>query len=168
MKALEDARKLIAPVLERHGCDLVLATLRRERGGLTLRLMIEARGADPRTGSGVDHRLLASVSRDVSAVLDAGDVVDSRYTLEVSSPGIERPLVQPADFARFRGREAAISTRVPVGGRRRFRGVLGPVAGDSFSIELADGTVVRIAHGDVERANLVYDPNGIGAKAGEK
>ncbi|HUT79281.1 MAG TPA: ribosome maturation factor RimP, partial [Polyangia bacterium] len=147
---------------------LVLATLRREGTGFTLRLVVEKRGSDPAVGSGVDHRLLASVSRDFGTALDAADVIDSAYDLEVSSPGIERPLVKVEDFVRFRGREVSISTRKPVNGHRRFYGVIGPVSGDELSIELEDGAVVQVAHGDVVRANLVFDPDRIGAKAGEK
>jgi ribosome maturation factor RimP len=168
MSRVEEIERLVHPVLERHGCELVQASLRRERAGLTLRLLVERRGAEPAAGSGVDHRLLASVSRDVGAVLDAEDAIDAAYNLEVSSPGIERPLVKLGDFARFAGREASVTISTPVHGRRRLRGKLGQVNGDEISISLEDGTVVRIAHGDVVRANLVFDPHGIGANAGER
>jgi len=167
LRKIDEIERMVTPVLERHGCDLVLATMRHERGGLILRFLIERHGADPDGGAGVDHRLLALVSREIGALLDVEDVLTSHYNLEVSSPGIERPLVRIEDFARFAGREVSVSVSTPASGRRRLRGVLGPVIDGRFSIDTGDGAVVRVAHDDVVRANLVYDPRRIVAKAGD-
>ena len=74
---------------------------------------------------------IAEVSRAVSAVLDVEDPIASAYRLEVSSPGIDRPLTKAADFERFKGYEAKVELGRPLDGRKRFRGRLGGVAGDA-------------------------------------
>lgn len=80
--------------------------------------------AEPASGAAMTVADCAAVSRQVSAALDVADPVAGGYLLEVSSPGVDRPLVKQADFERFRGREAKIETRDLVDGRRRFRGRL--------------------------------------------
>ena len=93
----------IEPVLDRMDLTLVQGTFCRERSGKVLRLLIERRDATPEKGSGVDLGLCASVSQEIGTQLDATDAIEEAYTLEVSSPGIERPLVRNSDFVRFRG-----------------------------------------------------------------
>lgn len=102
----------------------------------------------------------AGVSRAVSAALDAADPVAGPYSLEVSSPGIDRPLVRPRDYARFAGREAKIETEQPVAGRRRFRGRLAGCAGAAVRIDTgaagdADGGVVEVPFDAIRSARLV-------------
>ena len=150
----------VMPVLERHDCDLVLGTFRRERSGRVLRLLIERRGSDPAEGSGVDLALCASISRDVSAVLDVEDIIDDAYTLEVSSPGIERPLVQPRDFDRFCGRTAQIKTKKPFENSRRFRGTLKGYDEGKVWIKITDQQTFGIPAEIINKANLVFDPKG--------
>jgi ribosome maturation factor RimP len=147
----------LLPVLERHSCDLVLGTLRREAPGLVLRLLIEKRGADPDQGSGVDLALCRSISVDVSAVLDANDAISERYTLEVSSPGIERPLTKPEDYARFAGKLALVKTRQAIEKRKRFEGVLRGLENNDILLE-TEGDVERIPLSIVSQANLVFRP----------
>lgn len=147
-------------VLERFGLDLVLGTFRRERPGRVLRLFIERKDADPAVGSGVDLGLCAAVSRDIGAALDAEDAVSEAYTLEVSSPGIERPLVKPEDFVRFAGRQAAVRTNTKVAGRRRVNGRLEGYRGGVIVISTPEGEQMAIPMDQVERANLVFEPKG--------
>ncbi len=154
---------LAEPVVRRHGCELVLLTFRRERSGWTLRAMVERSGE-----SGVDHRVCAEISRDLSAVLDAEDAIGRSYVLEVSSPGIERPLVRPADYERFRGRLASIRTRRPLEGRRRFRGTLRGLSKGRISLETEDGASVRIAPDNVDKAKLIFDSDSVGKRSGER
>lgn len=96
----------------------------------------------------------AGISRMVSALLDAEDPVAGAYTLEVSSPGIDRPLTRPGDFVRFAGFEARIETREPVAGRRRFRGRLRGLDGALVTLETEDGPA-EIDVSLIARARLV-------------
>lgn len=82
-----------------------------------------------------------ALSRAVSPALDAADPIAAEYDLEVSSPGIDRPLVRLEDFARFAGHEAKLEASQMIDGRRRFRGVLGPVEGGDVTLDLPEGRV---------------------------
>ena len=93
-------------------------------------------------------------SRAISAVLDADDPIEREYRLEVSSPGFDRPLRTAAHFARFAGAEARIELAVPIGGRRRFRGVLGPVEDGTVSIEV-DRQQWKLPLAGISKARLV-------------
>ena len=111
----------------------------------TMRLFIDRPG-------GVDLELCERVTHELGPVRE-------RYALEVSSPGVERPLVKPAHFRRFVGREVTVQTAEPLDGRRRFRGGL-LAAGDS-DIEIdQDGARVRIPYGVIQRSRLVADGPG--------
>jgi ribosome maturation factor RimP len=111
---------MVAPSLEAMGYDLVRVLL-QGRQNLTLQVMAERRDLQPMT---VDD--CADISRSLSALLDVEDPIAGGYTLEVSSPGIDRPLTRPQDYERFAGFEAKVETNQPVEGRKRFRGkVLG-------------------------------------------
>jgi ribosome maturation factor RimP len=108
-------------------------------------------------GSGVSLEDCTGVSRDVSTTLDVHEdlIPSGEYRLEVSSPGLERPLVKLADFERFSGREVNVRTQTPIEQQRRFRGTLLRVVGQSIELD-QDGKVLLIPHGDIARANLVY------------
>jgi ribosome maturation factor RimP len=111
-----------------------------------------------RIDGGVDMDLLTQVSQRVSDELDAHDVVEGgSYTLEVSSAGLERLLVKPADYVRFTGREAVIRIIEPVQGRRKFEGVIESAGNDSFVLNLPKGEAVEIPYSEVKRANLLVD-----------
>jgi ribosome maturation factor RimP len=90
----------------------------------------------PAGGIGVDE--LGLISTTVSAVLDVEDPIEDSYTLEVSSPGIDRPLTRLKDFATWAGWEARLETAEPIDGRRRFRGVLAGTEGDEVLVEIED------------------------------
>ncbi len=107
---------LVAPSLDAMGYELVRVLL-QGRQNLTLQVMAERRDRQPMT---VDD--CAEMSRTISAILDVEDPIAEAYTLEVSSPGIDRPLTRPQDFERFAGFEAKVETVQPVEGRKRFRG----------------------------------------------
>ncbi len=143
---------LATPVVEGLGYELVDLEWKHEGGQFVLRLFIDQ-------PTGVSHDDCARASRAVSAELDVADVIHVRYTLEVSSPGLDRPLRAERDFARFVGRNARIRTRHPVGQgpeatRRNFRGKLIGAAEGRVQIEVDDGQRFEIPVDDVEKANL--------------
>jgi ribosome maturation factor RimP len=101
-----------------------------------------------------------AVSRAISPVLDLEDPIERAYYLEVSSPGIDRPLVRVSDFERWAGYEAKIELATPLAGRKRFRGVIRGVEDDAVALELADvkdpgERVVRLPLADLDEARLV-------------
>ena len=114
-----------------------------------------------------------AVSREISGILDVNDPVTGRYTLEVSSPGFDRPLFTPAHFARFIGENAKLSVNLAVNGRRRFQGPIVRIEGENIVLT-QDGNEVSIAHSNIEKAKLVPDfseidpaPKPTGAKPGK-
>jgi ribosome maturation factor RimP len=124
-----------------------------------LRLRIDRPESAPGEGVNVDD--CGRVSRALEAWLDEAHVVGERYVLEVSSPGLERPLVRRRDFERFAGREVALRGSVPLAGRgKRLEGeLLGVVdAGDGehVRLRLGDGTAVDIPRADIARAHLIF------------
>src|SRR3970040_867638 len=115
--------ELAAPLAESEGMEIVDIELRHERsgGGRVLRLYLDKAG-----GPTLDD--LSRVSRQLSELLDSHDAVEGAYTLEVSSPGINRPLKRPEHFARYIGKRVRIKTRDSIGGRRSFLGILQEVS----------------------------------------
>jgi ribosome maturation factor RimP len=118
------------------------------RGGL-LRVYI-----DREAGVTVDDCEI--VSRQVSAVLDVEDPIPGAYTLEVSSPGLDRPIRKAADFARFAGQQARIDMELPIEGRRRFAGTLKGCEAEEVTIEV-DGVLHKLPLGGMAKARLVPD-----------
>lgn len=98
----------------------------------------------------------AGISRLASAVLDVEDPIAGEYTLEVSSPGLDRPLTRPKDFDRFAGCEARVELSLPIDGQKRFKGVLRGLDDDAVLLETGDGAR-RLALADIEKARLVPD-----------
>ena len=126
--------EIITPVIEDMGYELVRVRL---MGGKTATLQIMAEKPD----GGIEVDDCADISNAVSAVLDVEDPITDAYTLEVSSPGIDRPLTRLKDFEEFEGYEAKIETHELIEGRKRFKGVLAGVEGGEVLINLDEGTV---------------------------
>jgi ribosome maturation factor RimP len=153
---LARVRAAIAPVLAAHGVVMVDLVWTTERAGWTLRLTIEREGSTE-AGGGVTLADCAEVSRDVSAVLDVEDLVPHRYNLEVSSPGLDRPLRTSAEFVRFVGRLARIKlTRPASDGQRVLRGTLESAAEGRVGI-VVDGKPFEVPLADIAEANLVFE-----------
>jgi ribosome maturation factor RimP len=139
---------LIVPSLDAMGYEIVRVQL---TGGKrrTLQVMAERRDGRPMT---VDD--CAEISRNVSAILDVENPISGAYTLEVSSPGIDRPLLRPRDYERFSGHQAKIELLEPVDGRRRFRGRILGRDGDTVRLEV-DDDIVELPIARIARAKLV-------------
>lgn len=144
----EQLETLLAPVIASIGLELLGIEYAPGRSSSLLRVYIDA-AERPVT---IDD--CEAASREISATLDVHDPITSRYTLEVSSPGLDRPLFKPAHFARFAGEPAKLTVHVPVGNRRRFQGTILRAEGDVIVIE-QDGVAVEIRHDNIEKAKLV-------------
>ena len=142
-----DLRKLLEPGVSAMGFELVDVEMAGSHHSPTLRVYIDS----PR-GVNVDD--CAKVSRQLSALLDVEDPLPGQYTLEVSSPGLDRPLVKPEDFRRFIGETIKVKLQQPVLGRRNFSGRLVDVAADHVVVEV-DKEIFNLAFNDMERARLV-------------
>ncbi len=142
------------PLAEAEGLALVAVEYQREAAGWVLRVYLDKPG-------GVTLDDCQRVSGQLGDLLDVEDLIDHAYTLEVSSPGLERPLVDATDFARFAGRTIRLQTDVPVDGQRRFRGRLLGVAEGAVRLELEGGRQVMIPHAAIERARLVVEWEGV-------
>ncbi len=129
---------IITPVIEDMGFELVRVRL---MGGQTKTLQIMAERPD----GGIEVDECADISGAVSATLDVEDPISDTYTLEVSSPGIDRPLTRLKDFESFEGFEAKLETAELIDGRKRFRGVLAGIEGDEVLINIEqDGETMTV------------------------
>ena len=151
----EELNALLAPVITDLGLELVGIEFSPNQGGSVLRVFID----EPERGVTIDD--CERVSREISALLDVNDPVAGHYTLEVSSPGLERPLFTPEHFARFVGAEAKLTLNLPLAGRCRFQGPIRAVEGDRITLE-QDGLAVEIVHANVAKAHLVPDYAALG------
>ena len=143
--------ELATQIADGEAMEVVDVELRREgsRAGRVLRLYLDKHG-----GPNIDE--LGRVSRQLSELLDTHDIVEGSYTLEVSSPGINRPLKKPEHFQRFIGKRVRIRTGDMIDGRRSFLGVLSEVSGDTIKIEV-EGKQYRIPFLMIEKSNYEHD-----------
>ena len=150
---VEHVRDLAARVAGSLGLDIFDVQYRREAGGMILRVQIDRPGtARPEDGVSVED--CAAVSRDLSAMLDVEDVVPTAYTLEVSSPGLDRPLRHAEDYRRFVGRRAKLVVRQAIDGQTFFRGTIGGLEGEDVLIDSENGRRHRVPLATITRANL--------------
>ncbi len=146
-EVVERVRRLAEPILADRGLELVDVEFRREARGWILRLYMD------RTG-GVTLQDCERVSQELGDHLDVEDVIDHPYHLEISSPGLDRPLTRDADFLGFLGKSARITTYEAVEGQRNFRGRLAGLVEGTVLLDLADGRQVRIPRGLIAKARL--------------
>jgi len=164
---VQDLFAVLQPVVVAAGLELVDVEM---KSGV-LQVTVDREG-------GVDLEALTDANRAVSALLDEVDPIPGRYSLEVSSPGIERPLRTPAHFAKAVGATVTVKTRPQVPGDRRLRGTLVSSDDDGFTlaVEDSDGEPVRLAYADVDRVRTVFvwggqqapGASGAGSKSGRK
>jgi ribosome maturation factor RimP len=149
---VEDVRAIATRVAATYGLEIFDVQFRREGPGMVLRVQLDRPGPAATAEESVSIQDCAAVSRDLSAVLDVEDVVAVAYTLEVSSPGLDRPLRHADDYRRFAGRRAKIVMREPVDGQAFFKGQLKGMEGGNVVID--DGKPHRVPLGVITRANL--------------
>jgi ribosome maturation factor RimP len=153
-----EVERLIAPAVEAMGYDIVRVQL---GGGDRLKLQIMA---ERRSDGGMNVEDCAEISRAVAAILDVEDPIDSAYMLEVSSPGLDRPLTRLADFERFAGFEAKVEMTRPRDGRRRFRGRLLGTCDAEIVLACEDGEVT-LPFAEMQKAKLVITDDLIAASS---
>ena len=152
-----DSEALVRPLIEAEGLELVEIVSASEGGRRVLRVIVDRPG-------GVDLDSLTGLSRAVSRHLDAEGFATGPYALEVSSPGIERPLKDPQQFRRVLGERVKVKTTEPVAGSRSHTGALRAADDDGITLEVdagtdagADSGTVRIGHADIASARTVVD-----------
>lgn len=150
----QQVRHTAARVAESYGLEVFDVQFRREAGGMILRVQIDRPGPAASAEESVSVEDCAKVSRDLSAILDVEDMVPLAYTLEVSSPGLDRPLRRGDDYRRFAGRRAKIVMREAVDGQTYFKGRLGGMDDGAVIIEEDDGRRHLVPLGVITRANL--------------
>ena len=159
----DQVRTLAGPIAERLGLELVEVEYLREGGRSILRLTIDK-------PEGITHADCQALSGEVGTELDRLDLIPAQYYLEVSSPGLERPLRRDADFARFVGRLAMVHTFAPHEGKREWRGILRGLQEGRVVLEVEGRGDVAIPFDQVSRARLVFDPGQVnrGGKSRER
>ena len=146
---IDKVRDFAEGLLPTMGLELVEVQFRREGHGWVLRLFI-----DREEGVTVDH--CADVSREVGQFLDVEDLIGHPYHLEVSSPGLERPLKSMRDFKRFVGKKAKIRMHENLGGQKVFVGIISEATEEAIQLDLEEGGKVRVAFDQIGRARLVF------------
>ena len=138
-------------VADSEGMELVEVEVKGGGGHRLVRISIDK-------PDGVSHADCELVSQQVGTILDVEDVVPGgRYTLEVSSPGVERKLLKPQDFQRFRGKKAKITLRDPIEERRNWEGTLAGFEDGTITLDAGAGKIIRFSFGQVQKANLKFE-----------
>jgi ribosome maturation factor RimP len=156
MALSQTIERIITPTVEGMGYELVRLTV---SGGHRKTLQVMAERKD---GLNMSLDDCTQLSRAISAVLDVEDPIEGAYSLEVSSPGIDRPLTRPKDYDRFAGFEAKLETRAPIEGRKRFKGKLLGLEAQNVKIEV-EGAALALPLEEIEKAKLVLTDDLIAA-----
>ena len=146
---IKRVNELIEPVLEGIGIELVDIEYLSTQGKWVLRITIDREG-------GVTIDDCARVSREIGDLIDIKEIIGHEYNLEVSSPGLNRPLKKEKDLIRALGKKIKVKTETPLNGRRNFKGVLQAFKGGDLHLEI-DNQPMVLSWSDVEKANLVYE-----------
>ncbi|MEJ2155939.1 MAG: ribosome maturation factor RimP [Desulfobacteraceae bacterium] len=140
--------QLAEPLCRGEGVELVHVEYGREHGGRTLRIYLDKAG-------GITLDDCAHISRQLSDILDVGLETEGAYRLEVSSPGMQRPLGKMDDFERYKGKQVKIRTTQPINGQKNFTGILTGVSGPTVHLEV-DKRPVAIAFTDIAKAHITH------------
>lgn len=162
MHGIDRARldAVLTPIVHAHGGEVVDVEFKSEPGGWVLRIFVEKLGSADSNASteqaAVDLQLCSHVARDLSPALDVADLIPHRYNLEISSPGVERPLKTARDFARFAGKKAKLKLHAGIKGQKVLVGILGPLNQGTLSLEDRTQTI-QIPLDDIAAARLVFE-----------
>src|SRR5262245_60544317 len=154
---VDQIRAIAGRVAASYGLEIFDVQYRREAPGMVLRVQLDRPGRAATAEESVSVDDCAKVSRDLSAILDVEDVIPGAYTLEVSSPGLDRPLRSARDYERFAGRRARIVTRDKVDGQTFFKAARAGIDGDAVVIDGEDHKRHRLPLALIARANLEVD-----------
>src|SRR4030095_15727968 len=146
---LEKIEAVLEPVVQSAGCELVAFEWTMEGGRAVLRVLVEKEG-------GVLVKDCEKISHLLDPLLDVEDLIPGRYNLEISSPGLERPLRKFNDFKRFTGNAVRLKTKIPLQNRSHFKGVIRKVEDETIFIE-GEGTIFEIPFKEIYRARLEID-----------
>ena len=149
---LDRIRGVVEGTIESEGYELVDIELKGAGRQRVLRIFIDKEG-------GISHRDCELISEQVGTVLDVEELIQFSYTLEVSSPGLDRKLVRKTDFTRFAGQLAKIQTKFPLHNQKVFRGRLRGLQEDMLQLELPEGEILEIPLDGVREARLEVDWN---------
>ncbi|MEW5250172.1 ribosome maturation factor RimP [Microbulbifer discodermiae] len=144
----EQLEELLAPVVASLGCELWGIDYQTHGRNALLRIYIDA-------DRGIAVEDCEKVSRQASAVLDVEDPISGRYTLEVSSPGLDRPLYRLEHYQRFVGSRIDVRLRMPLEGRRKWQGLLAGVEGEEVVLRIDDENEYLLPIDSIERANII-------------
>jgi len=150
-KVADTVTDFVLPIAHSENLDLIEVEFVKEGSEWILRVFLENSNGD------LTIEECEKVSRSLSAVLDEEDPIDNKYILEVSSPGLERPLKNEADFQRFKGELIAVTTYKKIDGKKEFIGNLKDYNDGKIVIELKEGTEVELDDKIVARANLTFE-----------
>ena len=150
MVDLEKIRTTVAGVVGSEGMTLVDVELKGAGANHLLRVYIDKPG-------GVTHADCQLISEQVSTILDVEDPIPGRYTLEVSSPGLDRKLVKPTDYEHFAGRRARLVLREPVGSQRVFEGRLAGLEAGRVRLDSGEGQLTELELSNISKARLLVD-----------
>ncbi len=153
MEQLERIRQIAERVANSEGLELVDVEFRGSGPQAILRIFIDKPG-------GITVGDCQTVSQQVGTILDVEDFINRSYTLEVSSPGLDRKLVKPADYRQFAGKLVKVVLRAPRQGPRRFQGRLLGMEENQVRLDTGNGQVVQFDYNDIEKANLVVEFGG--------
>jgi ribosome maturation factor RimP len=149
---VQRAEEMLAPLLAAEGVSLVDVEYKFERGGWVLRVLLDRAG-------GITLDECARVNREFGQLLDVGNIMPAAYRLEVSSPGLDRPLKNEADFIHSIGKPVRIRTNDPISGRRNFKGSLIGCAEGKIMVKVEGSDVFTIPLVAIRKANLAPDIN---------
>jgi ribosome maturation factor RimP len=146
---LQEIYQAIEPIVQSQGLELVDVEYKRETQGWVLRIYLDREG-------GISVEACAEASRELSTILEVRDLIPNRYVLEVSSPGLTRPLKKPEDFNKYQNRPVKIKLFSPLDGRRNFKGKLLGLREDKVCLE-SERQIYEIPFQNIAKANLELD-----------